>query len=109
MAAEEFLTPSSRDDAVAMAVSGGFLDAGPLDMDQATLDVDGDGILDTVVDSLHIGHEAAMFVATDIDQDGIADSLKIISGTGEYETFEYEADATGQSRWHEVDRGKLAE
>ena len=109
MAAEEFLTPSSHDDVVAGAVSGGFLDAGPLDMDQATLDVDGDGILDTVVDSFHTGHEAAMFVATDTDQDGTADTLKVINGSGAYTSYEYEADATGHPRWHEVDRGKLAE
>ncbi|MCE5287826.1 MAG: hypothetical protein LLG14_01120 [Nocardiaceae bacterium] len=108
MPAEEFLHPTSHDDAIASAIGDGYLDAGPLDMDHATIDVDGDGILDTVVGSLHIGHEAAMFVATDTDQDGTADTLKIVGGNGEFSSFEYEADATGH-RWHEVDRGKLAE
>ena len=109
MAAEEFLTSTPSDDAVAAAVGEGLLDAGPLDVDNATLDIDGDGILDTVVGSFHSGHEAAMFVATDTDQDGTADSLKIVSGTGEYESFRYEVDATGQTRWHETDQGKLAD
>ncbi len=79
-----------------------------------TADLDGDGILDTVVaDSAatEVGIFAGegLLVATDTDLDGYTDRLTAIEDDGEYGVWELHRELDGTTRWTRVDQGNLSD
>lgn len=77
-----------------------------------TADLDGDGILDTVVAGSEVfdggrSGGGALVVATDTDLDGHADRLTAIEDDGEYGVWELHRDPDGTTRWTRVDRGNM--
>ncbi|MFD4366741.1 DUF6802 family protein [Rhodococcus sp. NPDC058521] len=70
-----------------------------------TLDIDGDGILDSV--SFQSGD--AMIVATDMDGDGTADNVTMVHEDGEYEAWEFHRGEDGQPHWEQTDQGALGQ
>lgn len=78
-------------------------DAGDLALTGPTVDLDGDGVLDTRV----FGDDAGVTVATDVDGDGFVDHLTRVARDGAYAAWEPTRDADGTVRWQRTDDGAL--
>lgn len=82
-----------------------LLGLGAVELDQPTLDIDGDGTLDSA--TLHL--DDAMVVATDVDHDGLADHLTVVDSDGEFAQWEYSEELDGTGHWRQVDHGRLGD
>lgn len=78
-------------------------DSGAIPLTGLTHDIDGDGILDTVI--FDSGH--SVVIASDMDSDGSADHLTMIQGSGEYASWEFRRDSEGVVHWEQTDDGIL--
>ncbi|MFD6858822.1 DUF6802 family protein [Rhodococcus sp. NPDC060086] len=70
----------------------------------ATSDLDGDGIRDTV--AFDNGH-GALVVATDTDLDGVTDRLTAVADDGEFGVWEFHREPDGTPRWDRIDEGTI--
>lgn len=68
-----------------------------------TVDLDGDGVLDTRA----FGDPDGVTVASDLDGDGYADHLTRVEADGAYAAWEPRRDLDGTVRWDRVDLGRL--
>lgn len=77
------------------------------DASDATSDLDGDGISDTVVfDGSVLGDAAdVLIVATDTDLDGTTDRLTTVAGDGEFGVWEFRRADDGSAQWFRIDEG----
>ncbi|MFC9789768.1 DUF6802 family protein [Rhodococcus sp. NPDC127528] len=78
-------------------------DAGELELHDPTVDLDGDGILD----SRSVAGEAGVTIASDLDGDGFADHVTTVEQDGEYAAWEAHRDPDGALRWERTDHGRL--
>ncbi|UYP18555.1 hypothetical protein OED52_18185 [Rhodococcus sp. Z13] len=79
---------------------------------EASTDLDGDGVAETVVlgDTTGAGpgwDEEALAVATDTDLDGHADRLSVLADDGRYGVWEFVRGLDGEGRWTRLDAGSL--
>ncbi len=84
--------------------------AGWADTADATSDLDGDGVRESVVfDGAVLGGDAAgvLIVATDTDLDGTTDRLATVADDGEYGVWEFRRADDGTARWVRTDEGSL--
>ncbi|MGW0040323.1 DUF6802 family protein [Rhodococcus sp. NPDC003348] len=83
------------------------VESGPADGDivlfDPTVDLDGDGILDTRA----FADADGVTVVSDLDGDGRADHLTRVEGDGGYAAWEPRRDADGTVRWDRTDLGQL--
>jgi hypothetical protein len=85
--------------------ASGLGDLGALDLRNPTVDLDGDGVLDTVT----LTGADSLFVVTDTDLDGVADEVTAVDDTGEFASWRYEVGADGADGWTETDHGRVGE
>ncbi|MFD4182699.1 DUF6802 family protein [Rhodococcus sp. NPDC058514] len=78
-------------------------DAGEMELHAPTADLDGDGILDTRTYSAG----GAVYVASDLDEDGFADHVTAVERDGGYESWQAHRGADGAVRWARTDHGSL--
>ncbi|NLU83707.1 DUF6802 family protein [Rhodococcus sp. HNM0569] len=78
-------------------------DSGVVGLTHPTLDIDGDGALDSVVAE----GEHATVVATDVDGDGDADRITFFADDGAFDAWEFHSDAQGNAHWDRIDEGSL--
>ncbi|HET8994023.1 MAG TPA: DUF6802 family protein [Rhodococcus sp. (in: high G+C Gram-positive bacteria)] len=70
----------------------------------ATTDLDGDGIRDTVAFDNGLG---ALVVATDTDLDGLTDRLTAVADDGEFGVWEFHRKPDGTPGWDRIDEGTI--
>ncbi|MFC7446678.1 DUF6802 family protein [Rhodococcus daqingensis] len=78
-------------------------EAGEWELHAPTVDLDGDGELDTRTYSTG----ATLYVASDLDEDGLADHVTTVDGGGGYESWQAHRGADGEVRWARTDHGSL--
>ncbi|WP_028479304.1 DUF6802 family protein [Nocardia sp. CNY236] len=76
---------------------------GPIELQQPTQDIDGDGVLDSVTTT----NDGTVQVWTDFDHDGIADHVKIVEEDGDYAAWEFHRRPDGTSEWVRTDKGRI--
>lgn len=83
------------------------VDTGPADgnvgLGDPTVDLDGDGALDTRA----FADPGGVTVASDLDGDGWVDHLTRVESDGEYAAWEPRREADGTVRWDRTDLGRL--
>jgi hypothetical protein len=78
-------------------------DARDFALAEPTVDLDGDGIVDTRV----FQDADGMTIASDLDEDGWVDHITRIEEDGSYAAWEPRREADGTVRWEPVDEGRL--
>ena len=78
---------------------------GSLEIGTPTVDIDGDGTLDT---SIQTGPNS-LFVLTDTDHDGYADHLTVVDDDGDFSAWDYHHNPNGAAHWEQIDHGKVGE
>ncbi|MFE3293272.1 DUF6802 family protein [Rhodococcus sp. NPDC059234] len=78
-------------------------DVGEFAVHDPTVDLDGDGILE----SRSVAGEAGVAIASDLDGDGFADHVTTVERDGEYAAWEAHRDPDGALRWERTDHGRL--
>jgi hypothetical protein len=86
------------------AVSG-LGDLGAVDLHHPSVDLDGDGVLDSATLT---GHDS-LLVITDTDLDGTADELTVVDDSGEFASWQYEVRNDGAGGWTEIGHGWVGE
>jgi hypothetical protein len=86
------------------AVSG-LGDLGAVDLHHPTVDLDGDGVLDSAT----LTGDDSLVVVTDTDLNGTADELTVVDDSGEFASWQYEVHGDGAGGWTEIGRGRVGE
>ncbi|WP_068274650.1 DUF6802 family protein [Aldersonia kunmingensis] len=80
-------------------------DLGAVDLQHPTIDLDGDGVLDTAT----LSDGDSLLVVTDTDLDGLADELTAVDDDGVFASWRYEVGADGVDGWTEINHGRVGE
>lgn len=80
-------------------------DLGSLSLHNPTVDLDGDGVLDTST----LTPPDALVVLTDTDHDGQADHLTVVDDSGEFASWQYGVTSDGTAHWTETEHGRVGE
>ncbi|TQF69469.1 hypothetical protein FK531_10255 [Rhodococcus spelaei] len=78
-------------------------DVGELELRDPTVDLDGDGVLD----SRTVTGSAGVAIASDLDGDGFADHVTTVEQDGAYAAWEAHRDPDGTLQWERTDHGRL--
>lgn len=76
---------------------------GAIELHHPTMDVAGDGVLDT--ETAYGSH--AIDIWTDMDHDGVADHVTIVDVDGDYAAWEFHHHPDGSTGWVSTDHGRL--
>jgi hypothetical protein len=92
------------EDCLRGSCDGFAVENGMIDLSDPTVDMDGDGVLDTI----SLRHDDALVVITDSDLDGYADRLTWIDSEGAFESWKA-AEGAGADidQWELINRGRL--
>ncbi|MFC4604114.1 DUF6802 family protein [Rhodococcus kronopolitis] len=78
-------------------------DPGQWALHDPTVDLDGDGVLDT----RGYADGDTVLVASDLDGNGYADHLTSVDGDGRYAAWQAQRSETGELRWERTEIGNL--
>lgn len=76
---------------------------GSLQMTAPTVDIDGDGTLDTSVQT----SDDSLFVMTDTNLDGLVDHLTVVDDDGDFAAWDFQPGPDGAPHWTQIDHGKV--